>query len=135
MSLRISSLLALLLIPACSQEPANTQALALAEANQASEAADDGLVNCAVDGAAAFARTCTLDRQQTAQGLVLTIRHPDGGFRRFRVTSDGRGVVAADGAEPADVAITGPGEIEVGVGDDHYRLPATIKPGASKSAG
>jgi hypothetical protein len=124
-----------LALGACSGEPANTQALAVAEANQASEAADDGLVNCAVDGAEAFARTCTLDRQQTAQGLVLTIRHPDGGFRRFKVTRDGRGVVAADGAEPADVAITGPEEIEVGVGDDHYRLPATIKAGASKSAG
>ncbi len=133
MSLRISSLAALLLIPACSQEPANTQALAVAEANQASEAADDGLINCAVDGAEAFARTCTLDRQQTASGLILTIRHPDGGFRRFKVVGDGRGVVAADGAEPADVAITGTDEIEVGVGDDHYRLPATVKqPAAEK---
>ena len=128
MSLRISSLLALLLIPACGQEPANTQALAVAEANQASEAADDGFVNCAVGGAEAFARTCTLDREQTASGLILTVRHPDGGFRRLKVTKDGRGVVAADGAEPADVAITGAQEIEVGVGDDHYRLPATIRP-------
>lgn len=126
--------LSLLLLAGCSQEAANTQALAVAEANQAVEAADDGLVNCAVDGAEAFARVCTLDRQQTAEGLVLTLRHPDGGFRRLKVTTDGRGVVAADGAEPADVAITGPGEIEVGIGDDHYRLPATIRPGAAKGA-
>ena len=129
MSMRTSSLLPFLLLAACSQESANTQALAVAEANQAAEAADDGLVNCAVDGAEAFSRVCLLDRQQTADGLVLTIRHPDGGFRRLKVTSDGRGVAAADGAQPADVAITGPGEIAVGVGDDHYRLPATIAAG------
>lgn len=127
MSMRISRLLPLLLIAACTQESANTQALAVAEANQAIEAADDRLVNCAVDGAAAFARVCTLDREQTAGGLVLTVRHPDGGFRRLRVTGDGRGVAAADGAVPADVAITGADEIEVGIGDDHYRLPATVK--------
>jgi hypothetical protein len=133
MSTRISSLLTLLALAACQQEQANTQALAVAEANQAVEAADDGLVNCAVDGAEAFSRTCMLDRQQTAEGLVLTVRHPDGGFRRLKVTTDGRGVVAADGAQPADVAITGPGEIEVGIGDDHYRLPATIKPRTIKA--
>lgn len=134
MSTRISSLTLLLMLTACGQESANTQALAIAEANQASDAADDGLINCAVGGAAAFSRTCMLDRQQTSAGLILTIRHPDGGFRRLKVTRDGRGVVAADGAEPADVAITAPGEIEVGIGEDHYRLPATIKPGISKPA-
>ena len=133
MSMRTSSLLPFLLLAACSQESANTQALAVAEANQAAEAADDGLVNCAVDGAEAFSRVCLLDRQQTSDGLVLTIRHPDGGFRRLKVTSDGHGVAAADGAQPAEVAITGPGEIEVGVGDDHYRLPATIKAGIAKT--
>ena len=127
MSMRISSVLPSLLLVACSQEAANTQALAVAEAHQASDAADDGLINCAVDGAEAFTRVCTLDRQQTAGGLILTVRHPDGGFRRLKVTDDGRGVAAADGAERADVAITGPGEIEVGLGDEHYRLPATIK--------
>ena len=132
MSLRIFSLLPLLALAACSQEAANTQALAVAEANQASEAVDDGFVNCAVGGTEAFARVCTLDREQTANGLILTVRHPDGGFRRLKVTTDGRGVVAADGAEPADVAVTGAEEIEVGIGDDHYRLPATIRQPATK---
>ena len=128
MSSRISSALILLAVAGCSQPvTSNTQALAVAEANQAVEAADDGRIDCAVAGSDAFARVCSLDREATEQGLILTARHPDGGFRRFRVTTDGRGVVAADGAEAADVAIVGPGEIEVGVGDDHYRFPATIK--------
>jgi len=130
--MRFLPLAPVLLAAACSQESTNTQALAVAEANQAAEAADDGLVNCAVDGAATFARSCTLDRQQTSEGLVLTVRHPNGGFRRLRVTRDGRGVAAADGAEAADVAITGPSEIEVGIGNDHYRLPATVKGAAAQ---
>ena len=58
---------------------------------------------------------------------VLTIRHPDGGFRRLRITADGRGVIAADGAEPARVSVIGPADIEVAVGGDRYRLPATVK--------
>ena len=119
----------LLLAVACSQDSANTQALAVAKANQV---ADGGLVNCAVDGAATFARSCTLDRRQTLDGLVLTVRHPNGGFRRLRVTKDGRGVAAADGGEPANVAITGPSEIEVGIGDDHNRRPATVKGAAAE---
>ena len=36
-------------------------------------------------------------------------------------------VVAADGAEPAEVTLVGQDEIEVAIGDDHYRLPATAK--------
>lgn len=124
----LPALLCALLLAACNDAPtSNTQVLARAEANQAVEAADDGRIDCAVSGAAAFTRVCTLDREESANGLILTARHPDGGFRRFRVTADGRGVVAADGAEPADVAIVGPAEIEVGVGDDHYRFPATIR--------
>jgi hypothetical protein len=126
MSLRISSLLPLMLV-ACQQPSTNTQVLAEAEVNQMAEAADDGKINCALDGADAFSRVCTLDREQGPDGLVLVARHPDGGFRRLKVTSDGRGVVAADGAEPAVVAIAGHDEIEVGLGRDHYRLPATIK--------
>ncbi len=64
---------------------------------------------------------------RTADGLTLTVRAPDGSFRRLRVTDDGRGVVAADGALPAIVTIVGDGIIEVVIADDRYRLPATIK--------
>lgn len=70
-------------------------------------------------------RVCQVERTQTDQGLVLTIRHPDGGFRRLRVVEDGRGLVAADGAEAARVTLVNEDEIEVVIGKDHYRLPAT----------
>lgn len=87
----------------------------------------DGKVECAPPGAEDFARACTLDRVASQDGLFLTIRHPDGGFRRLLVTRDGRGVVAADGAEPAEVRVIAPNRIEVAVAGARYRLPATVR--------
>lgn len=124
-------LLLLPLLSACGEQETNTQVLARVEADQAVEAADDGRINCAPGGAEAFARVCTLDREEGERGLILTARHPDGGFRRMLVTRDGRGVIAADGAEPAMVTIVGPDEIEVALGRDHYRLPATVRAGGA----
>ena len=130
MSTRISSAVLLAaLAAACSPEQtANTQVLANVEAAQDQEAADDGLINCAVGAAATLSRVCSVERQESDCGLILTVRHPDGGFRRLLVTKDGRGVVAADGAQPAQVTLVGANEIEVALGDDIYRLPVTVKP-------
>ena len=84
------------------------------------------LVPCAHAGAT-LAAACTIDRSSTREALVLTLRHPDGAFRRLLVTRDGRGVVAADGAEPAHVTVIDPDTIEVAVAGDRYRLPATVR--------
>lgn len=65
---------------------------------------------------------CTAEKT----GDILTIRHADGGFRRFRVLTDGRGLESADGAEPATVRLVDHGHIEVDAGDTRYRLPAKI---------
>lgn len=117
-----------IVIAGCTRPPAE-QALS----NAADAAASDaGLIECAPAGARTFARLCGLDRSMTTRGLVLTTRNPDGGFHRLLVTRDGRGVIAADGAEAARVAIIGDGLIEVALGRDRYRLPATI--GAKKAA-
>ena len=93
-------------------------------------AADSGQIDCAPQNAAEFKRLCTLDRVEGADGLELVVHNPDGGFHRLLVTKDGRGVIAADGAETAKVTIVGAGEIEVAIGDDRYRLPATVKASA-----
>ena len=77
----------------------------------------------------ALAANCTIDRQAGQDRLTLTIRHPDGAFRRLAVATDGRGVVAADGAEPARVTVFDPATIEVAIGGDRYRLPATVRAG------
>jgi hypothetical protein len=90
-------------------------------------------IECAVAGQAEFADACTIDRTPGIHGPTLTIRHPDGGFRRLLVTQDGRGVIAADGAEAATVTISGDSRIDVTVGGDRYRLPATVK-GAAAAA-
>jgi hypothetical protein len=101
----------LLLLAACEREPAPK-----AEAR----------IECAVDGATAFARVCTVERSPGPE-VLFTIRSPSGSFRRVAATSDGRGVMAADGAEEARVTIVGKDLIEVSIGGDRYRLPATIR--------
>ncbi|MGC4252543.1 MAG: hypothetical protein QM605_14045 [Sphingobium sp.] len=85
-------------------------------------ASDDGKIECAMGAKAGWARDCVAERQ----GDVLLLRHADGGFRRFAIVKDGRGLVPADGAEQAQVDISGDRQIELTVGDDRYRLPATI---------
>jgi hypothetical protein len=106
-----SAALLILLLPACGGPPA-------ADAVP--------LVECAVDGAADFERVCTLERTAGPETL-LTLRSPSGSFRRLTVTRDGRGVAAADGAEPATVSIAGKDLIEVSIGSDRYRLPARVR--------
>ena len=139
MSTRISSGILLLTLAACSsgsQAPAGSGNSefdnALAQAS--SDADDDGRIVCAPAGNAALSRQCTLDRTQTAEGLVLTVHKPDGGFRRLLVVKDGRGVIAADGAEAAKVTIVENNQIEVAIGGDRFRLPATIKGKGANSA-
>ncbi|MEJ7934924.1 hypothetical protein WG907_11705 [Sphingobium sp. AN558] len=88
--------------------------------------ADDGKADCAIGQGADWARDCRVERSDTAEGPLLTLRHPDGGFRRLRIVTDGRGLVPADGAEQAGLSIIGDRRIELAVGSDRYRLPATI---------
>ncbi|MGN6278223.1 MAG: hypothetical protein ACTHM8_05825 [Sphingomonas sp.] len=116
MSTRISSALVLTLLFAACGSP-----------HKSAEAGSNGEIDCAPNGASDFKRACTLDRISGDDGLALVVHNPDGGFHRLLVTKDGRGVIAADGAETATVTITGPGAIEVAIGGDRYRLPATIK--------
>lgn len=101
--------------------------LAEAEAGVARAAADNGMISCAVSGASVFAARCQVETAQTKDGLILTLRHPDGGFRRLLVVKDGRGVIAADGADPAIVKPIAENLIEVALAGDTYRLPATVK--------
>lgn len=89
---------------------------------------DDTIRVACAHGGEAVARDCVVEQTRTPVGLILTLRHPDGAFRRLRVTTDGRGVVPADGAQPAVVTIQGT-DIAVAIGDDRYLLPATIRAG------
>ena len=96
--------------------------------NAATPAQDAERVECALDRSPEFKRACSLERTATAEGAVLTVRQPDGGFHRLRVLKDGRGLEAADGSQPAKVTVTGAETIEVVIGDARYRLPARVGP-------
>jgi len=126
--MRISSALVALLLAGCGTATPDPEVIANVEAEAGAEAADDGRILCAVPGSNRFERQCTLDRTETAEGVILTARQPDGGFHRLRKVDDGRGVIAADGAEEARVAVLGSDGIEVSIGGARYRLPARVGP-------
>lgn len=115
--------LPLLLLAACDRAPDNEK-LAETEAQQSRDAANNGRIECALEGAKLFDRTCTVQEISGAGGTVLVVGRADIGYRRLQITTDGRGVVSADGSEQAVVKIIGEGMIEVAVGADKYRLPA-----------
>ena len=106
---------------------AGALALAACGSNENQRDPNAEVVECALDGAADYAKDCTIERNGSEEGLVLTIGREDKGYRRFVVTKDGTGVRAADGAEAATIAIVDNGMVDVTVGKDRYRLPATIK--------
>jgi hypothetical protein len=105
----------------------NDDALNKAEQTASQEAALDGKIECALAGVTTFARMCTTERISGQQGQLLVIRHPDGGFRRFNILTDGRGLSAADGFDETRITVLADGMIELKSGDDLYRLPAQIK--------
>jgi hypothetical protein len=111
-----------ILLAACGggEEEVREQAYA-----KAAEQADR--IECVVGASDQFERNCTIERSAGENGLLLTVRAPDGSFRRLLVTGDGRGVVAADGAERAEVSVIADSRIEVNVAGDRYRLPATVR--------
>lgn len=104
-----------------------------ADPDRGAATADAARVPCGRAGETRLAENCTVERTATPAGLVLTLRRADGGFRRLLVTQDGRGVIAADGAERAGVTPIGSDQIAVALGDDRYQLPATVRvPGAAR---
>ena len=83
-------------------------------------------IACAHPGAP-LTRDCTVERSRGEGGVILTIRHPDGAFRRLLVGGDGRAVTAADGAQQASARIVDGGETEITLAGERYRLPATVE--------
>lgn len=120
-------ILLLLLLAACGETSGDPAA-----PNQIAGSDNHDSIPCAKVGADPRAERCVVERNEGPGGTVLTLRHPDGAFRRLLVTKDGRGVATADGAEPARVRIVGADRIEVSVADERYELPATIKGGGQQ---
>jgi hypothetical protein len=115
-----------LILAACGDT--TNEDLRAAEDSAAKEAAAEGKIECALAGATSFERKCTTERVTGPEGQLLVVRNPDGGFRRFKILTDGRGLAPADGVDPDfKLSIMGDGMIEVRSMDDIYRLPAAIK--------
>ncbi len=91
-------------------------------------------VACALGDEQQFTDSCTLQRLVGSERTTIVLGRGDAGFRRFVMTADGRGLITADGAEAARVSIVGDAEVEVAVGEDRYRLPATIQGAAAVPA-
>jgi hypothetical protein len=128
MSMQISKYLigaiATLTIVSCGKNDPQGPVKEVEQAGQSS--VNDGKIECAVNGATEFTRTCQKERISSDEGQIELIRHPDGGFRRFIVLKDGRGLSAADGAEGVKVSTVSADLIEVESGGDRYRLLAKV---------
>ncbi|MEO9469262.1 hypothetical protein [Parasphingorhabdus sp.] len=121
----------MLAVSACGRP--DNDVLAEAEERAAAQKPDDGRIECAINGSVSFSRNCETERLEGEDGVTLIVRHPDGGFRRFRVLTDGRGLEAADGSEPANISILEDNKIQVSIGPDTYIMPARMKPAAEPS--
>ena len=122
-------LLSVVMLGACSQTSTPAQPAASGAPASAPVTASEGgeeTIPCALAGAKIYDQQCPIERATVDGKLQLIVKHPDGGFRRFEVVSDGRGVIAADGADEAR-SVPGDGALEVFVGEDAYRFPAKAK--------
>jgi hypothetical protein len=115
-----------LALASCEEQKADPTMIAEAENKAAKEAAADGKIECALAAATDFFRVCETELITGPDGDILVIRHPDSGFRRFKIVP-GRGVEPAEGFDPTTVTTVGTNMIEVNSGGDRYRLPAQVK--------
>jgi len=83
-------------------------------------------IACAPDGADAFDATCSVERVEVEGKILLTVFHPDGGFRRFEQLPDGSGLAAVAGADAVTQTLSGD-ILEVSLAGNRYRFPATTR--------
>ena len=117
-------------VAACDSGPRSSQT----KGEREEQVSNDVKVECALEGSERFERTCSTEQINADGAKMLVIHHPDGGFRRFDILTDGRGLMPADGFDETRIGVREGGMIEVSSGDDVYRLPAQIKNSASADA-
>jgi len=120
------ALLAVVLLSGCSGGDEQAAEADAPEATAAALTPEGELIECSVGGARWFLKECAVEQAEDEGKTVLVVHHPDGGFRRFEVLTDGRGLAVADGAEEAYTEVVS-GRLDVSVGSDRYRFPATIR--------
>ncbi len=117
MFLRISSAVLLAaVLAACSSESGTSAA---AGEGSSGAPAVSVKVPCALAGAKSYTAECAVERDSRDGKVLVTLRHPDGGFRRLIELDGGKRFAAADGSDEVAIEANGK-EIEVTLGDDHY---------------
>lgn len=101
--------------------------------SEGTEVTNSRTVPCALGGAEAFA-DCRVEDTGAKDMPLWIVRHPDGGFRRFRIIDGGTRIATADGADEVETRRIGK-EMEVRVGKDRYRFPAASETPAVASEG
>ena len=81
-------------------------------------------IACALDGASAFDTTCSVERIEIEGAKLLTVFHPDGGFRRFEQLADGSGLAAVAGADAVTQTLKGD-TLEIAIAANRYRFPVS----------
>lgn len=109
MFLRTSSLCLLMALAACGAK----------EDSKVAAAAPDDRIDCALNGAVAFTKSCAVER---GEGTLFVLRQEGGGFRRIDLAPDGT-LSAADGSDAAGGKMLDDGRFELVIGGDRYRLP------------
>ena len=122
---------ALLLLAACSGAPPADEAGGVAGKDASPVQAvknwitgmDNGrdTIPCALREGERLAADCRIEMVTDARGRVLILSTPAGGFRRFRVATDGT-LSAADGAEDTR-AVSDAVHMLVAVGSERYAVP------------
>ena len=82
-------LVALIALAGCDRTPDNGE-LAEAEARGSKDAAESGRIECALEGAKLFDRTCTVEEMSGEGGAILVVGRGNVGYRRLQITTDGR---------------------------------------------
>lgn len=103
--------------------------LALAGCGATQPQATEGAarIECALGEGALFGPDCLVEKVAGEQAPEFIVRHPNGGFRRFRIAPDRSGMMAIDGADTAINERVGERrELQVTVGADRYRFPADL---------
>ncbi len=90
-------------------------------------------IECALNGADVFSLSCATQRLSIDGSTILMIRHTDGGFKRFRILSDGRGLETAEGYDDSQIEIIDEDHIILTSGGDKYKLKAQFKGGLARS--
>ncbi len=134
MFLRISSaLLVFLALAACSSKEdagGSSEGTGAAAGGAVGSGAAQS-VACALAGGRSFTARCAVESSTLDGKTVITLLHPDGGFRRLIVLEGGKRYAAADGSDEVVIEANG-AETEVTLGDDHYLMPVPKPADAAK---